>query len=170
MILNWHSDAFALRQRLNFFGECCPKRPTKPLRPEAMPLRNMWRIARLLCAALTLGVTLKFESCADEKNCKTGVSHATHAFGALFGLLSGCVFLRVRSTKRPIRIAQNILLVLILGFTILCIFGYYMTASFDQWCPWKEYEARCQEQCYVKSIPLCYRLNHCANETSMDNN
>ena len=71
----------------------------------------MQRVGRLLFAALTLGVALKFEWCADENYCETGVSHATHAFGALFGLLSGCVFLRVRSTKRPIRIAQNILLV-----------------------------------------------------------
>ena len=162
LILNWHSDAFALRQRLNFFGNWCTK--TRPQRPEAMPLGNMQRIARLVFAALTLCVALKFETGED------GVSHVTHAFGALFGLLSGCVFLRVRSSKRAIRIIQNILLVLICGFTILSIFGYYMTASDEQWCPWKEYETRCQEHCYVNPSECHWKSwKKCGNETSTEN-
>ena len=158
LILNWHSDAFALRQRLNFFG----KIGTGHLRPEAMTLGKWIRIGRLIFAVLTLGVTLKFEWCTDitESYCEHGVSHATHVFGALAGLLSGCVFLRAGRSKRPIRIAQNILLVLIYGSALLFILAGYMSADDDEWCSWEKFEEICQKRCYRKE-DICFQ-NHCS--------
>ena len=154
LILNWHSDAFALRQRLNFFGTF----RTGTLRPEAMMLGKWKRIGRLIFAVLTLGITLKFEWCT-ENNCEHGVSHATHVFGALAGLLSGCVFLRTGRSKRPIQIAQNILLVLIYGSALLLIFGGYMSTDVDEWCSWEKFHKICQKRCYLKE-GNCIQ-NHC---------
>ena len=155
LILNWHSDAFALRQRLNFFGSL----QNGPLRPEAMMLGKWKRIGRLAFAVLTLGVTLKFEWCT-ESYCEQGVSHATHAFGALAGLLSGCVFLRAGRSKRPIRIAQNILLVFVYGSALLFIVGGYMSADNEKLCSWKKFEESCQERCY-RHNGTCFQ-NHCS--------
>ena len=160
LILNWHNDAFALRQRLNFFG---PLR-TGSKNPQASMLGPWKRIGRLTFSVLTLALALKFESCNNDDDCKGGVSHATHAFGALAGLLSGCVFLKVGRLKRPIRIVRNILFVFIYGMAVLCIFGMYMKAP--DVCSWAEFEKNCQNRCYLKQ-GTCLQ-NHCNDTRTQD--
>ena len=161
LLLNWHNDAFVLRQRINVYGAGLTSNGVKKYKPpEALPMStfsHLFRIGRLFCAALILIVTLKLH-CTHSDFCDTDISHATHTFGALFGLLTGRIFLRVRSTKRPIRIGQNILLVLVYGFAALCIVAMYMKTSNDEWCPWIEYERVCQERCYRKNVTSAEHL------------
>ena len=166
LLLNWHNDAFVLRQRVNIYGAGFTANGVKKYKPPvALPMNtfsHLVRIGRLFCAGLTLIVTLKLH-CTDSKFCDTDISHATHTFGALFGLLTGCIFLRVRSTKRPIRVGQNILLVLVYGLAALWMFAMYMKTYDDEWCPWIEYERVCQDRCYRKSLnstkTICTNVN-----------
>ena len=147
LILNWHNDAFILRQRLNFFGTTA-----KP--PQVVASSNYFvRTIRLAIAVIILATTLNFEWCSKEDTiCDTDISHVTHIYGAVFGVLSGCIFLRARRCKIPIRIAQNTLLVIIYGLAALWIFGNFWKKREEEWCPWIEYERKCQDLCYRKNF------------------
>ena len=149
LVLNWHNDALIIRQRLNFFG-------TDVIPPDVVASSNFFvRGIRLLMAILILATTLSFKWCTSKDLiCDSNVSHATHAFGALFGFFSGCIFLRVRSSKPLIRIIQNVLRFTIYGVAALCIFGMYMKMEEEAWCPWMEYERKCQDRCYEKPYNL----------------
>ena len=158
LALNWHNDALIIRQRLNFFG-------TDVIPPNVVASSHFFfRGIRLFMAILILATTLSFEWCTSKDViCDSNVSHATHTFGALFGFFSGCIFLRVRSSKPLIRITQNILRFIIYGVAALCIFGMYMKKEEEPWCPWMEYERKCQDWCYRKdysqSADLCKNVN-----------
>ena len=101
--------------------------------------------------------------CDSDKSelCDRDVSHATHAFGALAGILTGSIVLNVRIVNRPLFIFRRTLLILIYGFAILWIFANYYSSLKNNDCPWIEYEALCQRQCYIPDA------NH-QNNTSLD--
>lgn len=164
LILNWHNDAFVLRQRINLFGRGTSINGEEKYEPpEALPLSRIVRMLRLIVAGLYIVVTLKFDWCTNnDDNCfDTDVSHATHLYGALAGLLTGCMFLRVRSYKRPVYLFQNFLLMLVYGVSICVIIGqYYKTANDDgNICNWIEYERVCQDKCYRRPRSLVMENN-----------
>ena len=139
LVLNWHNDAFVLRQRINCFGI--------DRKPPALSSSSVLRSVRLLMVILILA--FKINSTLSPEKDFSEVSHVTHIFGALFGFLSGCIFLRARSAKKAIRYAQNIPLVLIYGSAALWIFSMFRMNTDKEWCPWIEYERKCQDQCYL---------------------
>ena len=163
LFLNWHDDALVLRQRVNFFNDSkSVKVGENPNPPKAMPLSGMYRVFRLFFAAIVLIITLRFDWCSESNKelCDTDVSHATHAFGALSGFLTGCIFLRSRSFKRPIHLLKNFLLIFVYGLSICYIISkHYMTVeNGNKGCPWIEYERVCQSQCYcsLDSVTSAY--------------
>ena len=148
-IFNWHNDSFVLRQRVNLFRESS-KRDGSHKPPEALPIRGLWRMLRLIITIIILIASInsiKF-TCIRDELCDHDVSHATHVFGALAGLLTGMIFLKVRSFKRPFYIFQNILFILLYGIALIWIFGRLYNALQNDYCPWVEYEEVCQRQCY----------------------
>ena len=164
MIFNWHNDSFVLRQRLNFCRDHKSKAGEqihKP--PKALPMPRLWRIFRLFISMALLIVIIKQNLCKNDKSelCDKDVSHATHFFGAFAGLLTGTIVLNVRSYNRPLYIFRRTLLILIYGFAILWIFANYYSSLRNNDCPWIEYEALCQRQCYIPD------KNH-QNNTSLD--
>jgi hypothetical protein len=174
LFLNWHNDAFVLRQRLNFFGDGNPLNGALP--PEALPAFLPCRLFRLFAAGLVLIITLKFNWCNENLNnelCDTDVSHASHAFGALGGLLTGLIFLRARSFKRPIHFLKTVLFMLVYGLSFCYIINKYFFETYkeqsDTNCPWIEYEIECQKQCYQRNytndalnctVSICQNWRH----------
>ena len=153
LIFNWHNDALVLRQRVNIFGggsSLNGEENHEP--PEAIPAPGVARVARLIVAVVVLGVTLKFKWDADE-NDRSGVCHSTHAFGAIAGLLTGCIFLRVRGfSKRPVYLFKRFLLLLVYGAAFCVIIARFYHKSSEKGsdtCSWMEYERVCQDQCYL---------------------
>jgi len=173
LLLNWHNDAFVLRQRVNLFGDRNSSNGALP--PEALPAFLSWRLLRLFAAGLVLIVTLKFNWCKEDSNelCDTDVSHAAHAFGALGGLLTGLIFLRARSFKRPIHLFKNVLFMLVYGLSFCYIINKYFfeetyNGEREKNCPWIEYERVCQTQCYEHrytddlncTVNICMKRSH----------
>ena len=116
LILNWHDDAFVLRQRTNCVRYSANE-PQDHKAPHVLPGYALLRWGRLLGALVVIFGTLKYGDSDD-------ISHATHGFGALSGLFTGCLFLKVRHFKKCIRYFRTILLCvfgLILG-TVICNF------------------------------------------------
>ena len=149
LILNWHNDSFVLRQRVNFIrGGKSSKKERNHKPPEALPMPGLLRMLRLVIATIILIATMPKKGCENVELCDHDVSQTTHVFGGLAGLLTGCIFLKVRSFKRPFNIFRNVLFILLYGFAFLWIFGNFYHALQNDSCPWIEYETVCQLQCY----------------------
>ena len=169
LILNWHNDAFVLRQRLNLCGD-----KNVVSRPEAVAGYLPYRWIRLIVAGVALFTTLKFNWCSQKPNelCDTDTSHSAHTFGALGGLLTGLIFLRARSFKKPIYLLKNILFIFVYGLSVCYIINKYFFETYKNEgdkCPWIEYERVCQSQCYLEkcneslncTVNLCNRFSRC---------
>ena len=156
LIFNWQNDAFLLRQRLKL-SQDGTRHSSSNLHsePVALPSPNWVRWLRLVGAAAIL--VLLFETSfsngcqIDGSDCYSGISYATQIFGACFGVLSGSIFLGARSPKGIIRFIQNVALLAVYGFALVMIFGRFRFMSDEEWCPWKEYEKVCHEQCYEQN-------------------
>lgn len=152
LIWNWSNDSLVLRQRVNCIGAGNLKNDVgthKP--PHVLPASRYVRWFRLIAALLVLIVTLKFDY--GDKPDDMHVSHTTHAFGALAGLTTGCIFLKARSSIRIVHTLKVVLLMFVYSFPICYIITEYYKAhyeSHEKVCPWIEYERVCQNQCYLK--------------------
>ena len=154
LILNWSNDSFVLRQRINCFSfeTSADKKKIHKL-PQVLPASGLVRWFRLFAAVLVLIVTLKLDSCSSDpkKLCDTDVSHITHTFGALSGLMTGCIFLRARSFKPVVLKFKYLLLGIVYSLSFYYIIHkFYIEATQNEGeiCPWIEYERVCQDQCY----------------------
>ena len=165
LVFNWHNDSFVLRQRVNFFHDEKSSNGEKHHKPpEAFPMPRLVRLFRLTLSTIILIFILTQNWCGKDASelCDGYVSHTTHAFGALIGFLSGSIFLRVRSFKRPFYIFQITLFILLYGFAFVWMFGRFYYFKMNDNCPWVEYERLCQHQCYF------FDENH-KNNTSLEN-
>ena len=159
LVLNWENDSFAMRQRTNFCGMGDDQNEQQP--PAVLPASRLIRWFRLILALVVLGFTLKpLPTC--EKVEIDRVSHHAHLFGALSGILSGCIFLKVRTFTKQMRYIRNflkyvfwfIIFLVILQFAIIRFNvakhqAYWTILRNDQaYCPWNEYEKLCQDDCY----------------------
>ena len=162
LVLNWHDDAFVLRQRMNCLGYS-PNEHSSHKAPHALPEYGYLRWCRLFLALIVIFGTLQLAPCDDNQRhlCDYDVSHVTHSFGALSGLLAGCLFLKVRHFKKCIRYFRNTLLG-IYGFIVSAVIIKFLLEEFDddkEHLSWNEYETMCQNQCYGQ------RMNCNANVT-----
>ena len=135
---------------MNCLGHCQQHRNPKP--PHALPEYGLLRWGRLLCALLVIFVTLRLAPCGEEWNnlCDNDVSHVTHSFGALSGLLAGLIFLKVRHFKKHTRVFRNILLC-VYFFMVSGVIIQFLLERFGtdkEHLPWSKYESMCQHQCY----------------------
>merc|ERR1712061_403254 len=102
------------------------------------------RLCRLFLPLLVIFSTLELAPCDDSRHhlCDYDVSHVTHSFGALSGLLAGCLFLKARHFKKCIRYFRNTLLC-IYGFIISAVIVKFLLEVYDndkEQISWKEYE------------------------------
>ena len=154
LVLNWENDSFAMRQRMNFCGMKDVLYDSRP--PAVLPASRFVRWFRLILALVVLGSTLKpLPSCEDVEIDR--VSHHAHLFGALSGILSGCIFLKVRTFTKQMRYIRNflkyvfwfIILLVVLRFVIIRFKIAKDPLEEDQnYCPWFQYEKLCQDLCY----------------------
>ena len=163
LVLNWENDSFALRQRTNFCGMGDDENEQQP--PAVLPASRLIRWFRLILALVVLGFTLKpLPIC--EKFETDRVSHPAHLFGALSGILSGWIFLKVRNFTKQMHYIRNflkyvfwfiiflvILVFVILRFKIAKDTGkdLFFFGIDQKYCPWFEYEKLCQDLCYDRA-------------------
>ena len=163
LLLNWQNDSFVMRQRMGIgiIGMGDDAIEQKP--PAVLP-KFYLRWWRLIFALLVLCLTLKpldHESIDD-------ISHKTHLFGALSGVLSGFIFLKMRN--RQVTTQMNYMrnsLKYAFWFLISYVIVRFISIQFkvakgfenDQnYCPLSEYECICQSQCYPTpsvQLPAC---------------
>ena len=139
LILNWHDDAFVLRQRTNCLAYSTDtNQPQGHKAPHVLPGYAFLRWGRLLGALVVICATLKFAPCDNirshlcvhDGHCAC-ISHATHGFGALSGLFTGCLFLKVRHFKKRIKYFRTILLC-IFGLILGIVISYCIIERLDQ--------------------------------------
>ena len=162
LVLNWENDSFALRQRTNFCGMGDDQNEQQP--PAVLPASRLIRWFRLILALVVLGFTLKpLPTC--EKVEIDRVSHHAHLFGALSGILSGCIFLKVRTFTKQMRYIRNflkyvfwfIIFLVILQFVVIRFKiakepekDLFFLGKDQNYCPWYQYEKLCQDLCYKR--------------------
>ena len=157
LVLNWENDSFVVRQRMGIgiieMGEDASEQ--KP--PAVLPASRLIRWFRLILALLVLCLTLKpldHESIYD-------ISHKTHLFVALSGVLSGFIFLKMRNKQFTKQMKNEKYVRNILKYAFWFLISYvilrFISIRFkvakgfvnDQdHCPWFQYECICQQQCY----------------------
>jgi len=164
LILNWGNDSVVMVQRMSCLNGRNSSRGDTNRKPHfTLPASGLIRWFRLFVAALVLFMTLQFKTCSSdsEDDCAltpTDVSHAAHFFGALSGLLTGCIFLHARNLNRPIELGKNFLLTFVYGFSI-CFVLVKTFENTNEVCSWMEYEHQCQNQCYLRNLT---NAGHCS--------
>ena len=161
LLLNWGNDSFVLVQRPN-----CGKIDARDQKtaPFALPPLFSVKLLRLLMAVAVL-VTMCFES-RESANKITSVSFLSHLFGALGGLLTGCIFLEARNKNTWIQVGKIVLLVLVFGICFGVVgYKFYVEVRYNnQICYWNLYETMCQKKCYEGEFNVsgnCTKMSLC---------
>jgi hypothetical protein len=157
LILNWGNDSVVMVQRMSCISGRNSSRGEKNRKPHfTLPASGLIRWFRLFVAALILFMTLQHKPCHSNSKdtcalTPTDVSHATHFFGAVSGLLTGCIFLQARNLNSRIELGKKILLTSVYGLSIGCVIVKFYDNA-EQVCPWMDYEWQCQNQCYLRNL------------------